>query len=245
MVLKIGHRGAAGYEPENTLISFKKAVELGVDMIELDVHLTNDHHLIVMHDETLDRTTNGKGKISEKTLAEIKKYKTKKKFQDIPTLNEVFDEFSKKTKINVEIKGKKAAQATAKLVKSKGLEKEVIISSNYVESLKTVKEIIPEVKTALIYFATKNVIKQIIFGFFSLIIFPITKKIILKRAKSAKVELIHLFFPFATKNFITRLHRESYKVNIWTLNSRILNKRMIKHGVDGLFSDYPNIINNF
>ena len=65
MVLKIGHRGACGYEPENTILSFKKALELNVDMIEMDIHLSKDNHAIVIHDETLDRTTNRKGRVSE------------------------------------------------------------------------------------------------------------------------------------------------------------------------------------
>jgi len=104
MVLKIGHRGASGHEPENTMISFNRAIELGADMVELDVHLSKDNQLIVIHDETLDRTTTGQGKIKGKTLAEIKKLRTKKKNQPIPTLPEVINELKGKVKMNVEIK---------------------------------------------------------------------------------------------------------------------------------------------
>ena len=70
-MLKIGHRGAKGHVPENTLISFQKAIELGVDGIELDVHLTSDNHLVVIHDNTLDRTTSGTGLVSSFTLSEL------------------------------------------------------------------------------------------------------------------------------------------------------------------------------
>ena len=119
MVLKIGHRGACGYEPENTLLSFKKAIELGADFIELDVHLSEDKHLIVIHDYTLDKTTKGKGKVSEKTLKEIKSYRTKEKNQQIPTLQEVIKAVKGKAKLNIEIKGVNPAKEVAKLIKKK------------------------------------------------------------------------------------------------------------------------------
>ena len=74
-MLKIGHRGAKGLEPENTLISFQKAIEIGVDGIELDVRLTSDGELVVIHDETIDRTTNGTGFVNQFSLSEIKKFR--------------------------------------------------------------------------------------------------------------------------------------------------------------------------
>jgi glycerophosphoryl diester phosphodiesterase len=72
---KIGHRGARGYEPENTLIAFKKAIDLQVDLIELDVHLSADGELMVIHDETIDRTTNGKGAVNQFSVLELKQFK--------------------------------------------------------------------------------------------------------------------------------------------------------------------------
>ena len=71
-IIKVGHRGASGYEPENTLLAFKKAIEIGADMIELDVRRCKSGELVVIHDETVNRTTNGKGEVSEKTLTELK-----------------------------------------------------------------------------------------------------------------------------------------------------------------------------
>jgi len=108
-VKKIGHRGASGYEPENTLIAFEKAIELNVDGIELDVHLCSDGELIVIHDETIDRTTNGKGVVNKFTALELKKY-------GIPTLIEVFDLVNRRCFINIELKGIETAKPVNDLI---------------------------------------------------------------------------------------------------------------------------------
>ena len=97
-ILKIGHRGAKGYEPENTLIAFQKAIDFKVDGIELDVHLSSDGEIIVIHDETIDRTSDGKGFVNQFTAFELKKY-------GIPKLVEVLDLTNQKCFINIELKG--------------------------------------------------------------------------------------------------------------------------------------------
>ncbi len=103
IMLKIGHRGAKGYEPENTLVSFQKALDLHVDGIELDVHLSVDGEIIVIHDETIDRTTNGKGFVNGLSLQELKAFLIEGK-HEIPTLEEVFDLVNQKCFINIELK---------------------------------------------------------------------------------------------------------------------------------------------
>src|SRR6478736_2939754 len=100
--LIIGHRGAKGYQPENTLSSFQKALDMKVDGIELDVHLSSDGEIIVFHDETLNRITNGKGDINRYTLSELRDFRIAKEHQ-IPTLKEVFDLIDKKCFINIEL----------------------------------------------------------------------------------------------------------------------------------------------
>ena len=99
-MLKIGHRGAKGYAPENSLISFQKAIEMGVDGIELDVHLTSDGEIIVIHDETIDRTTDGKGLVNALSLHELKTVRIEKEYE-IPT-NLLYKKvaFNEKTKQN-------------------------------------------------------------------------------------------------------------------------------------------------
>ena len=99
MVTKIGHRGAMGYAPENTLKSFKKALELNVDAIELDVYICKSGELVVIHDDKVNRTTNGKGYVAEKTFKELRALDAGEK-EKIPELKEVFDLVNKKVNIN-------------------------------------------------------------------------------------------------------------------------------------------------
>jgi glycerophosphoryl diester phosphodiesterase len=111
----IGHRGASGYEPENTLRSFQKAIDLGVEMIELDVYTCKSGELVVMHDDKVNRTTNGNGYVFNMTLTELKTLDAGKG-EKVPTLVEVFDLINKKIAINVELKGEGTAESTAELI---------------------------------------------------------------------------------------------------------------------------------
>ena len=110
MVVNVAHRGASGNYPENTLIAFQKALEIGVDEIELDLHMTKDDHLIVMHDSTVDRTTNGTGAIAELTLTEIKALDAGSAFGEqfrgerVPTWEEALDLVQGKVRLNVHLK---------------------------------------------------------------------------------------------------------------------------------------------
>ncbi len=103
-MLRVGHRGAKAYAPENTLASFRKAIEIGVDAIELDVRKTKDGHLIVIHDADVKRTTNGKGLVSELTLEQIKSFNAGEG-ERIPTLQEALDFLDKKVKVLIELNG--------------------------------------------------------------------------------------------------------------------------------------------
>jgi glycerophosphoryl diester phosphodiesterase len=106
----IAHRGGANLAPENTLAAFRQAIDLGVDMIEIDVHLSKDGHIMVIHDFTLDRTTTGKGKIADMTLKQIRKYDAGVKFNEkfrgekVPTLDETMELLNGKTGLLIEIK---------------------------------------------------------------------------------------------------------------------------------------------
>ncbi len=239
MILKIGHRGAMGYEPENTLRSFKKAVELGMKIMELDVHLCQSGETVVIHDEKVDRTTNGQGYVNKMSLAELKKLDAGRG-EKIPTLQEVIDEFKGKIKFIIEIKGVKPAEEVCKLIIKNKLEPEVIVSSNHVKALLTVNKELPEVKTALIYYSTKTKFGQYLFAVFSLLILPLTKIIILKRVKKAKIDAIHLIYPLATKNFVAKLHRLGYQVGVWVVNKEKTVNKMKAAGVDRIISNYPD-----
>ena len=102
--LIIGHRGACGYEPENTLVSFARAVNMGVDMIELDVYACKTGELVVHHDDTVDRMTNGHGNVIDMSFAELRSLKVAG-IEQIPTLSEVIDLIDHKVPIDIELKG--------------------------------------------------------------------------------------------------------------------------------------------
>ena len=111
----IGHRGAAGLAPENTLASFSQAVHLGVDAVELDVHRSADGHLVVLHDERVDRTTNGKGQVAATTLAALRRLDAGGG-ERIPTLDEVLEALPARIAVNIELKGRGTAAPVARTV---------------------------------------------------------------------------------------------------------------------------------
>ena len=139
-MLRIGHRGARAYEPENTLRSFKKALEIGVDAVELDVRKTKDNQLVVIHDADVKRTTDGKGLVSELTLTEIKTFSTEKG-EKIPTLKEALDFLDRKVKILIELKEADVEKKVLTAVSERGLQKNVIIVSFIEEALQKVKDL--------------------------------------------------------------------------------------------------------
>ncbi|MCC7356472.1 MAG: glycerophosphodiester phosphodiesterase, partial [Candidatus Doudnabacteria bacterium] len=114
-MIVIGHRGAAGYEPENTLRSFEKAISLGVDMIEFDVRRCKSGELIIIHDDNVDRTTNGKGKVSELNLDTLQQFDAGKG-EHIPTLIETLQFINRRVKVDIEIKEENIATDVAKII---------------------------------------------------------------------------------------------------------------------------------
>ena len=138
MIYVVGHRGAAGLVPENTLKGFRYAIELGVDCVECDVHLTRDERLIVMHDETVDRTTNGSGRIRDLDFATIRALDAGDGEQ-VPTLDEVLATTQGKVKLLCELKGEGVEDAAVDAVLARGIESEVTFTSFDMERIGQVK----------------------------------------------------------------------------------------------------------
>ena len=215
----IGHRGAPKYEPENTLLSFQKAILLGADMIEIDARITKDKKIVIIHDATVDRTTNGKGTINRMLLKNIKKLKTVKN-QKIPTLEEVIDLAKKKIPININIKEHAATDMVVEIVKRKRFEKHVLISSPSENTLQRVKELAPKIKTAYILARLTPFYLDI--------------------AKRLDIEAIHPMYSILTKRLVLRAHRHNLKVNVWTIKKKYQGfKAKLYYNVDGLITDDP------
>ncbi|ASJ08776.1 glycerophosphodiester phosphodiesterase [Thermococcus siculi] len=147
-VLVLGHRGYSAKYPENTILAFKKAIEAGADGVELDVWLTKDGEVVVIHDETVDRTSNGNGKVKEMTLEELKSLDFGKG-EKIPTLEEVFEALPEDAIINVELKDVDAVKKAAEIVKSHNPSR-VIVSSFLIDALREYRKYDRETRMGLL-----------------------------------------------------------------------------------------------
>ncbi len=218
--LRIGHRGARAYEPENTLRSFRRALELGVNAIEFDVRRTKDGELVVIHDNKVDRTTDGKGLVNELTLKEIKELNTEKG-EKIPTLEEALDFLDRKVKLLIELKETGFEDKVLEVIKSKGLEDNVIIISFHEEALRRIRELSDKIETGLIYVKHKNPIKA---------------------ALSLKAQYLLPLYRFTHSTLIKKAHENGLKVIVWTINTLEEAQEYARKGVDGIASDKPDIL---
>ena len=222
-ILKIGHRGAKGHVTENTIESINKALDLGVDGIEIDVHRCASGQLVVFHDYTLDRISNGSGLISEQKLNALKKLKLKGNYQ-IPTLAEVLALIDNKCLLNIELKGLNTAKEAARIitfyVDKKGWEYQNLIVSSFQEDLlETVYEINDKIPLGIL---THTDIEAAI-----------------DLAKKVKAIAIHADFTMLTEEIVEEL-QESYKVFAYTVNNLKPIARIKSYGVDGIITDFPD-----
>jgi len=219
-ILKIGHRGAKGYEPENTLISFEKAIDLKVDGIELDVHLSLDGVLMVIHDETIDRTTDRKGFVNLFTALELKKYK-------IPTLIEVLDLVNQKCFINIELKGIGTAKPVVDLITHYISEKnwnynDFLASSFDWKMLEEVQMLNPKIQIGVL--TEESVDEALAF------------------AKKIKAFSIHPDYVLLSKENVALMQENGFEVYPWTVNSIADIQKIKSFNVNGIISDFPDRI---
>ena len=222
---KFGHRGAGGYEPENTLASFKKAIELGVDAIELDVHSLKDGTLVVIHDKKVNRTTNGYGYISKKTIEEIKLLDAGNG-EKIPTLQEVLDLVNRKVQVNIELKGKNTAFPVSILINEYVRKKnwkysDFMVSSFNLHELLVFKKLLPKVRIGVL-----------IIGF----ILQFDKYVALG------AHSVNIWSKLVRKSAVEKAHKYGLKLFAYTVNNKSEIAKMKDMGVDGVFSDYPDRI---
>src|SRR5262245_36831232 len=153
-MLVVGHRGASGRAPENTLASFEQAIAIGVDAIELDVHLSRDGHLVVIHDQNLARTTNGRGLVHEHRLAELQALDAGSWFdaafagERIPAFEEVLERIGRRVPLQIEIKGRTGGvtEATIAALKVHGLLATSMVTSFHLDLLPRVRALVPAVQ---------------------------------------------------------------------------------------------------
>ena len=225
-MLKIGHRGAKGYEPENTLIAFEKAIHLGVDGIELDVHLSSDNELIVIHDETVDRTTNGKGEVNQLSLKELKALKIENT-AEIPTLTEVLDLVNQRCFINIELKGigtpKPVIQLIAHYISEKNWDyNHFLISSFDWKMLEETHSLDPKIKIGVL--TEESIDNALAF------------------AKNINAFAINPYYKLLSKENVILMQQNGFEIYPWTVNSKNAIQKIKSFNVNGIISDFPDRI---
>ena len=223
-MLKIGHRGAKGHKPENTLVGFQKAIELHVNRIELAVHLSLDNELMVIHDETIDRTTDGTGFVKQFSLPELKRFLIEKELH-IPTLAEVLNLIDQKCDINIELKSFETADKVVKIIEKYVSEKNWIYSQFLVSSFDW---------KALQKVAVANALIPI--G----VLTETDLDLALAFAKVIQAKSIHPYFQLLTKENTERLQEKGFQVFPWTVNEIEDIKKIKTYNVDGIISDFPD-----
>ncbi len=223
MTLCIGHRGAKGHAPENTLRSFEKAIELGADMVEVDVHL-HPQELLVLHDHRLERVPDGHGRVNDSELSYIRSLDAGDG-QPIPTVREVIECVNGRAQINFELK---TGRGTSRLLADEILRQaqrgtirveDVLVSSFDHQELLVMRQLFPELRVGALYAGV-----------------PLDFAADAERLGAWSA---HLHLEFAPDTFIADAHRRGLKVLVYTVNEPDDIARFLQRGVDGLFSDYP------
>ena len=227
------HRGFSGKYPENTILAFQKAIEVGIDGIELDVQLTSDGEVVIIHDEKVDRTTNGEGLVVSYTLEELKKldasyiYTGKMGFNPIPTLREYFELVKDEPLVtNIELKTgineyPGLEEKVYALIKEYHLEDRIIISSFNHYSVLRMKEIAPE----------------LVYGFLSdtWIYNPGAY------TKNYGVTCYHPAFVQLKQEIVDEIKASNIIINTWTVNTEEQIRDMYAKGIDTVIGNYPDL----
>ncbi|WP_328935204.1 MULTISPECIES: glycerophosphodiester phosphodiesterase family protein [unclassified Streptomyces] len=216
--LTIGHRGVMGLEPENTLRSFVAAEQAGLDVIELDLHLSQDGALVVMHDADVDRTTDGTGPIAERTLDELRTLDAGRG-ERVPVFEEVLDAVG--SPLQAEIKDLAAARALAEVMHRRSLVERVEVSSFHDEAIAEIARLVPGVRTALI--ASR-------FG-----------PEVVERATEAGAETVCLNIRRLTLEVVEAARKADLKIIGWVVNTQDQLRLVRALGLDGATTDYPEI----
>jgi glycerophosphoryl diester phosphodiesterase len=225
-VLNIAHRGASGTFPENTLSAFRAAIGAGADMCELDVQLTRDGYVVVIHDDTVERTTDGKGEVAELTLEELKRLDAGARFKGgvlmgerIPTLDEVFSATSGKCGLNIELKAGGVEQQVAQIMQARNAFSDSIVSSFDWEYLKNIQQLHFNIRIALL--AEEK---------------PID---LMTKAVAMRAHAINPRWDMVTPDLCKAAHERGLKVYTWTVDADARMRALAECGVDGIMTNYP------
>lgn len=236
--MNIAHRGASSYAPENTLAAYDKAFEMGIRHIELDVHFTSDNHIVVIHDDTVDRTTNKTGPVSRHSLSELRKMDAGSWFgsdyvgERIPTLEEVLTRYKSSLKFHIEIKARVSGLATSAIdiIKSIGVTDDVTITSFWKQGLDEARLYAPQISTGWLIatipggdWDTSIVQQSLLAGFTQV-------------CPSAEI---------ITPELIETLHYHGFIVRCHGISNQRLMRHVVDCGADGMTINFPDKLANY
>jgi glycerophosphoryl diester phosphodiesterase len=214
----IAHRGASGLEPENTLKSFQRALDLGADLVECDVRKTADGKLVIHHDPGLERTTNGQGLLGNKTLSELRQLDAGEG-EKVPTLKEVLELVQGKSGLVIEIKEPGCENEVLRLIEGASMGREVIIASFFHPVSLIIKSRHPLIKTGVIFRCQ-----------------PVNPTAL---AIDARAEVMFPHYQFLNKAMVDEAHDQDMKVYPWVVDTPDDRERIIALGVDGVITNHP------
>lgn len=229
----IAHRGDLAHAPENTLPAFRQAVEKGADGVELDAKLTSDGHVVVFHDMTVDRTTNGHGKLASFTLESIRNldagswFDEKFKGTQVPLLEEVFETVGRDRLINIELTNYSTprdglVEHVCALINRHANQKQILFSSFFASNLKQAALLLPEIPRGLLAMPGIAGVWARSFGF-----------------TLGEYQALHPHISSVSREQVQRVHRLKRRVHVWTANAPEEIKKLRDWGVDAIFTDNP------
>ena len=226
--MNIAHRGASAYAPENTFAAFDKALALGADHVEMDVHFSSDGHIVVIHDDTVDRTTNGSGTVAAMSLDQLGSldagswFSTDYGGQRIPTLGGILERYKGKLRFDIEIKAqvKGLSQSTADLVRGHGVTDSVTIVSFQQACLDELMAYAPELPAGWLVREVDDSIPA--------------------QAESMGLTLLCPHADFVTRELVDDLHQRGFVVRAWGAENEEMMRRVVDAGADGLTVNFPD-----
>jgi glycerophosphoryl diester phosphodiesterase len=249
--LVIAHQGGDGIWPGDTLYAFEQAVEIGADVLEMDAHITKDGQIVLMHDEEVDRTTDGTGLIEDMTLDELKQLDAAYKWSNdddktfpyretriqVPTLEEVFQRFPQmRYVIEIKLTQNPIDRPLCELIRTHNMQDKVMIASFHDAAMQNFRKTCPEIATS----ASRTEVRNFVLlgkAFLSGLLAP--------QYQSIQPPYDHkesMNIPIMTERFIREAHAKNVKVEPWTVDDPELMKRYIEWGVDGIMTDRPDLM---
>ncbi len=237
--VRIAHRGASGegLAPENTLAAFEKAIQIGVDVVELDVHATRDGELVVLHDASLDRTTDRQGLVREQTLAQVRQADAGSWFdksyrgERVPLLGEVLDLARHRALALIEVKADCISERLLGIIEDMGAGNQAIIQSFNPQTVQRIKLLNPSVPTALLVGNLPTSPSRV------------RARSLVKQILQVGANALTIWHATLTPAFFEEMRKRAIGVWTWTVNEEIIMRDMVLMGIQGIITNYPDRLN--